>query len=126
MSRILLVDDDDVLRKLLRLALVKQGHVVTEARNGKEALVLQRDEAVDLILTDLIMPEREGLETIEEFREKFPTVKIIAMSGGGRVSATDYLKIAKAMGAVGILAKPFSNDDMATAIVAALQPSGQV
>ena|SRR5688572_13464508 len=121
MLKILLVDDDDALRKLLRLALVKLGHAVVEARNGKEALALQRKEPFELILTDLIMPEKEGLETIEEFREKFPEVRIIAMSGGGRVSATDYLKIAKVMGADGILTKPFSNDEMAAAIGAVLR-----
>jgi DNA-binding response OmpR family regulator len=120
MPKILLVDDDDALRKVLRLTLVKMGHAVVEARNGKEALALQRNEPFELILTDLIMPEKEGLETIEEFRKKFPEVKIIAMSGGGRVSVTDYLKIAKVMGADGILAKPFSNDEMAAAIDAVL------
>ena len=98
MPKILLVDDDDSFRKMLRLTLTKMGYDVVEARDGKEALVLHHQLSPDLVLTDLIMPEKEGLETIEELRRVYPGIKIIAMSGGGRLSATNYLKVAKLMG----------------------------
>jgi CheY-like chemotaxis protein len=126
MPRILLVDDDEALRKLLRLNLVKLGHEVSEARNGKEALALQKRQPADVLLTDLIMPEMEGIETVKEFRLTYPSVRIIAMSGGGRVGTADCLKFARALGADGILAKPFSNQMMAEAIVEVLRKPGQV
>jgi CheY-like chemotaxis protein len=116
MPRILLVDDDDSFRKMLRITLVKMGYDVREARNGKEALGFFEQEQPDVVMTDLVMPEKEGLETIMELRRKQHGVKIIAMSGGGRVSAKDYLRIAKAMGADRVLAKPFSNDELRLAL----------
>lgn len=112
MSRILLVDDDDPFRKMLRLSLIRLGHDVVEVGNGKDAVRLINERLPDLLITDLVMPEKEGLETIDEVRRKHPKLKIIAMSGGGRVNATDYLKIARAMGADKVLAKPFSIDEM--------------
>lgn len=116
MARILLVDDDEPLRKALRLTLVKMGHEVLEARNGYEALHLYAAEPPELVLTDIIMPEKEGLETIQELRRLNPSVKIIAMSGGGRGSGIDYLKVAKKMGVALTLNKPFSSEAMAAAI----------
>ncbi|MFY9926104.1 MAG: response regulator [Opitutaceae bacterium] len=122
MKRILLVDDDDLFRRMLALILTKLGYEVREARNGKEAIKLFDDSAPDVVLTDLIMPEKEGLETIAELRQSHPQVKIIAMSGGGRVSAFDHLRVAKAMGADQILAKPFSNEAVAAALEMVLNP----
>ena len=116
MPRILLVDDDADLREMLRVILISLGHEVIEAGNGREALHLCRTETPDLMLTDLIMPEKEGLETIMELRRLQPDVKIIAMSGGGRSSTQDYLKMAKQMGAAHTLSKPFSTAEMAEAI----------
>lgn len=116
MARILLVDDDDALRKALRLTLLKLGHEVLEAHNGNEALHLYAAEPPDLVMTDIIMPEKEGLETILELKRLHPPVKIIAMSGGGRANAIDYLKIARQMGVSKTLNKPFSADAMAAAI----------
>jgi DNA-binding response OmpR family regulator len=116
MQRILLVDDDTALRKLLRLNLTKMGYAVAEASNGKEALAMQLNDPAELVLTDLIMPEKEGLETIPELRKKYPDVKIIAMSGGGRGSAADYLKIAKMMGADRVMTKPFSYQELSDTI----------
>lgn len=116
MPRLLLVDDDDSFRTMLRITLVKMGHVVHEARNGREAMVAYEREPLDLVITDLVMPEQEGVETIRKLRHQYPEVKIIAMSGGGRATATGYLKIAKAMGADLVLAKPFSNDEMRAGI----------
>ena len=120
MPRILLVDDDDSFRKMLRLSLVRLGHEVVEARDGKEAVRLVREGPPDVMVTDLVMPEKEGLETIDEVRRQYPGLKIIAMSGGGRVNASDYLKIARAMGADQVLAKPFSIDEIAASLSSVL------
>ncbi len=120
MPRILLVDDDDSFRKMLRLSLVRLGHEVVEARDGKEAVRLVREGPPDVMVTDLVMPEKEGLETIDEVRRQYPGLEIIAMSGGGRVNASDYLKIARAMGADQVLAKPFSIDEIAASLSSVL------
>jgi DNA-binding response OmpR family regulator len=119
MTKILLVEDDDALRDMLHLTLEKMGHAVIDARNGKEATACQEQTPVDVMLTDLVMPEKEGLETILEFRRRWPEVKIIAMSGGSGISRVDYLRIAKPMGAVAALAKPFSNEELAAALAIA-------
>ncbi len=116
MRQILLVDDDDLFRKMLALMLTKMGYNVVEARNGREAVNLHRHLLPDLVLMDLIMPEKEGIETIEELRRAYPAIKIIAISGGGLGRATDYLRIAKLMGADRVLAKPFSNEAIAAAL----------
>jgi CheY-like chemotaxis protein len=109
MSRILLVDDDDSVREVLRKALVAAGHEVEEAANGDLAIVAFRNRAPDLVITDLVMPEKDGLETIMALRQLDPAVKIIAMSGGGRTLGPGqlYLESARALGALRILSKPF-------------------
>jgi CheY-like chemotaxis protein len=116
MPHILLIDDDDFLRPMLCATLEQMGHTVTEAGNGKEGLAQQAHAPADLVLTDLIMPEKDGIETIMELQKKHPGVKIIAMSGGGRMSPGNYLSIARRMGAGAVLSKPFSNDELAAAI----------
>jgi CheY-like chemotaxis protein len=116
MARILLIDDDDSFRTMLRQTLAHFGHTVIEARNGKEGLELFPDAHADLLITDIVMPEKEGLEVLMELRKKQPPVKIIAISGGGRQGATDLLHVAKLMGAAKVLAKPFSNEDLIMAI----------
>ncbi|HLQ36671.1 MAG TPA: response regulator [Planctomycetota bacterium] len=121
MPHILIIEDDDSLRKMLRLTLAKMGHTVAEAQNGKEGLAIHGKAPADIVLTDLIMPEMEGLETIMRLRRTHPGVKIIAMSGGGRGKAIDYLQAAKWMGAAQVLAKPFSEKDLAAAIEGALK-----
>jgi len=120
MIRILLVDDDDLFRQMLHTTLKRFGYDVVAARNGNEALALHQREPFDLIMTDLIMPEKEGLETIRDLRRQKPDMKIIAMSGGARTIVGDHLKMAKAMGAAQVLAKPFSNQEMMEAIEATL------
>jgi DNA-binding response OmpR family regulator len=116
MPRILIVDDDHSFRKMLWLVLVKWGYDAVEAANGKEAEKLHRFLPADLLLTDLIMPEQEGLETIQQFRRLHPAVKIIAMSGGGRSDPRDFLKTAKLFGADRTFAKPFALEELAAAI----------
>jgi len=122
MPHILLIDDDPLFRSMLCATLEQMGHTVSEAANGSEGLAAYARASADLVLTDLVMPEKEGVETIRELCQKWPGVRIIAMSGGGRASAEDYLKIAKFMGAAQLLAKPFSKDELAAAIGAVLGP----
>jgi CheY-like chemotaxis protein len=116
MAHLLLIDDDDHFRPMLRDNLEQLGHTVTEARNGKEGLAQYASAPADLVFTDLIMPEKEGMETIIELRKKWPAVKIVAMSGGGRVTASNYLATAQKLGANYVLAKPFSTDELVAAI----------
>jgi DNA-binding NtrC family response regulator len=116
MARILLIDDDDALRTVLRLTLTHLSHTVIEARNGKEGLDLFPQARADLVITDIVMPDVEGFAVLMALRKKDPPVKIIVMSGGGRVSATDYLRIATQLGATKVLAKPFSNAALVAAI----------
>lgn len=116
MAHILLIDDDDPVRDMLRQTLAHFGHTVIEARNGKEGLSLFPHTNADLLITDIVMPEMEGLELLMELRKRKPPIKIIAISGGGRGTAADYLRTAKFMGAAKVLAKPFTNEALLAAI----------
>jgi DNA-binding response OmpR family regulator len=116
MARILLVDDDEPFRKMLRLTFTKLGYEVVDAANGREALRLHAALPADLVITDLIMPEREGLEIIMELHKRQPALKIIAMSGGGRINARDFLVIAKTFGASRTFTKPFATAELAAAV----------
>lgn len=121
MPTILIVEDNDAFRAMLQLKLTHMGYAVRQARNGHEALDMYQREPADLIITDLIMPEKEGLETIQELKRRHPGVKIIAMSGGGANNPGNYLKLARRFGALRALAKPFSNEELATAITEVLR-----
>lgn len=116
MARILLIDDDDTVRTVLRLTLVHFSHTVIEARNGKEGLRLFPHANVDLVITDIVMPEKEGFEVLIELRSRHPTMRVIAISGGGHGGAVDYLRVAKLLGAAKVLAKPFSSDALMAAV----------
>ncbi len=104
---VIVVDDDPGVRDVVRSMLESSGYKVLLAENGKEALRLLKSEHADLILTDLVMPEQEGIETIKALRRQYPKIKVIAMSGafGG-----DYLRIAAYLGAHATLAKPIQMD----------------
>ena len=121
MPRILLIDDDALLRRMLRLTLESLGHTVDEAADGDEGLARFGAEPPDLVLTDLIMPGKEGMETIIELRRDYPDVKVIAMSGG-RSGVIEFLKAARLLGAAAILQKPFTTEVLAAAIATALAP----
>jgi CheY-like chemotaxis protein len=108
-ARILIIDDDEALRKMLGATLVHFGHLVVEAREGREGLTLFRTSNIDLVITDMVMPVVEGFEVLTELRTKFPGTKVIAMSGGGRNRSMDYLRMAELLGAAEVLPKPFSN-----------------
>jgi len=121
MARILIIDDDDSIREMLRLGFERSGHDVSEASDGRSGLAANRSTAVDLVITDIVMPGMEGLETILEFRRHYPALKVIAMSGGGRGKAGDYLTIASKLGAHRVIAKPFSIGKIGTLVDELLQ-----
>jgi DNA-binding NtrC family response regulator len=122
--RILVVDDEEQILGMLRTMLEREGYEIETARDGKEAARSYRARPADLILTDLIMPEQEGLGLILELRREFPDVRVVVMSGGGKVSAEEYLPIARKLGAVEALQKPFSRSELIRAIRSALSEPG--
>lgn len=107
MARILVIDDDAQFRSMIRTLLERQGYVVVEASDGEEGIKLFEGQGADLIITDIVMPNKEGLETIMELRRKVPRPKIIAVSGGGRIGPESYLHLAEKFGAVKVFSKPF-------------------
>jgi len=107
MAHILIIDDEEQIRTLLRNLLEREGYRISEAGDGLEALNCQQADPADLIITDIYMPEKEGLETIDEFRRRFPEVKIIAISGGDKTGKVDFLQVAASFGAQATLPKPF-------------------
>jgi DNA-binding NtrC family response regulator len=106
--RILLIDDEHMVRKIVRKMLERSGHEVTEAENGRVGLGQLKAGTFDLVITDIIMPEMEGVETLMMVRSQYPGIKVIAMSGGGRTGNTDFLSTAEKLGASAILHKPFT------------------
>lgn len=115
-QRILIIDDDHHILLMIKKMLERAGFEVDLASNGKEGLELFRKLSVDLVITDIIMPEKEGLETIREMKSLRRDLKIIAMSGGGKVSSDNYLNTAQIFGASRILAKPFTQKQMVSAV----------
>jgi CheY-like chemotaxis protein len=113
---VLVAEDDAQYRKLLKEVLENFGYQVLTTANGKEALRVFQEQTPKLVITDIIMPEKEGIETIRELRKMAPDVKIIAISGGGIGSADIYLKIAKAVGADRTIEKPIVIDDLMYAV----------
>ena len=124
MARILLIEDDDTVRTLLHHTLERYGHAVVEARNGDEGLALYPQVAADLLITDLMMPGKGGLEVLAELKEKYPPVKAIAITGGLLHDHRDVLQLAKSLGAATVLAKPFSCETLMAA-VHQLVPAGE-
>jgi len=107
---ILLIEDDDQVRKLLCMILTRGGYNVIEARNGEEGVRKYYDHPYPVVITDLVMPEKEGIETIREIKNYYKQVKIIAISGGGRVTSRDYLDFAEGVGADYSFSKPVDHE----------------
>jgi CheY-like chemotaxis protein len=116
MPGVLIVEDDKELREMLKLSLLRRNFTVFEADNGKSAIAHFKPTITDLVVTDIIMPEEDGLKVVMKLRELKPTIKIIAISGGGKVGPGSYLNLAKALGADAIYSKPFSISDLITKI----------
>lgn len=118
---ILVVDDEAELRDVVSRVLMDAGHRVTTAVDGKEAIARMGGEAFDLILTDVIMPEKDGMQVITEARRKQPQVRIVAMSGGGHIPRDQYLRIASGLGAHAVLAKPFTSRELIDTVTAVFE-----
>jgi DNA-binding NtrC family response regulator len=112
MAQILIIDDEATIRDLLVKILEREGYKTITAADGKEGIRIFRENPADLIITDLIMPEKEGIETIMELRRDFRDVKVIAMSGGGKIEPETYLQIAKTIGVIETFAKPFDRKEV--------------
>ena len=116
MKHILVVDDDEAIRSLLKTILEREGYEVSSAADGKEAIRLFRRHPSDLIITDIIMPEQEGLKTIFDLRQEHPDVRIIAISGDGQYGLGEYLDAAAAFGADKTFSKPFDRTELVKSV----------
>ena len=112
LAKILVIDDEFEVRKMLRKMLEKAGYEVTEARNGAVGINEYRKDPADVVITDIIMPDKEGMETIRELKKEFPDVKIIAMTGGNEM----YLSTAKKFGVRGAFMKPLNQSKLLGAV----------
>ncbi len=111
--RILVIDDDSTILEMISRMLKKEGYEVLMATNGKEGMqIFKTTPEIDLVITDLVMPEKEGIETIAELKRDFPHIKILAISGGSIVKTKTYLSIAKHIGADLTLSKPFVTQEL--------------
>ncbi len=120
MARILVIDDEAPMRTMLQQVLERNGHEVAVATQGAEGLTLFRENPTDLVIIDIFMPGKEGIETIVELRQQSPQTKIIAISGGGHAGTLDFLATAKHLGAHQTLAKPFERQELLAAVNAVL------
>ena len=127
MALILIIDDEPQIRSMLKLMLERDGYEVAEAPDGIEGIRVFRQNPAELIITDLIMPNKDGIGLIIDLKKEFPNVKIIAMSGGGLNKPEGYLKGAKKLGAACTLTKPIDRGEMLRAIKDVLKsPSSQI
>jgi type II pantothenate kinase len=129
MKKILLIEDDELVRNMMKRILEIAGYDVETASDGREGVERFTQNGADLVITDLIMPEQDGIETIIELQKIVPEIRIIAVSGGGRIGpgkidAMDYLNIAKSFGAFQILPKPVEREELLDAIEKALNAEG--
>lgn len=114
--RVLVIDDNADFRTLIQLALVAEGFDVSVAANGQDGMCLLRKQIADIVVTDILMPEQDGIETIAELRRDFPDVKIIAISGALSATGFDYLRVPIQLGAARILRKPFQMQELLGAL----------
>jgi DNA-binding NtrC family response regulator len=114
--RVLLIDDEPMVRKIVRKMLERAGHEVVDVENGRAGLDQLERATIDLIVTDIIMPDVEGIEVLMTVRERHPSIAVIAMSGGGRMGNVDFLEVAMKLGAVATLQKPFTSGALLEAI----------
>jgi len=121
-TTVLVVDDDVMVLQAVVILLEDRGFNVLAAVDGVQGLHEYRKHRPDVILTDIIMPQKEGISLIRDLRREFPEAKIVAMSGGGRVGNSDYITIAKALGADTALSKPFDEDQLIETLRALLGP----
>ena len=123
MENILIIDDETPIRSMVRLILERAGYTVREAQDGIEGIRVFRETPADLIITDLIMPNKDGIGMIIELKKDFPELKIIAMSGGGLNRPDGYLRGAQKLGAACTLSKPLNRNDLLRAVRDTLNPN---
>ena len=116
MKRILVIDDEELILNFLRDLLVEEGFEVLTARNGEEGLALFETNPADLVITDIIMPVKDGLDTILELKKRAPELPVIAISAGGNIPKERYLAVAGYMKNTKTLAKPFTRDEIISAV----------
>jgi len=116
MALVMIVDDDQQILKLLSEIIQKEGHQVVATEDGEQAFQQFQKQHIDLVITDLLMPNKEGLELIQELRGIRPELKIIAYSGGGKMQPDNYLDFAKGMGADRVFSKPIPIKQLTTAV----------
>lgn len=116
MKKILIVDDEALIREGLEMALKLEGYMVEVADNGQDAIHKIELFRPDVVVTDIIMPDKDGIELVLSIRKFDKNIRIIAISGGGRISANDHLRMARQLGANSILAKPFSINELVSEI----------
>jgi DNA-binding response OmpR family regulator len=116
MALILVIDDQELVRASIRITLEAAGHEVDEAEDGEVGVKLQEERLFDVVITDILMPVKEGIETIVDLRRNYEDLKIIAISGGSRSKTMDYLKAATSLGADKVLSKPFSNEELLSCV----------
>lgn len=116
MARILVIEDDQSYRSMLRYMIERAGHQVVDASNGVNGLAIYRDEPADLVITDIFMPHKGGLDIIRQLREVDPDVKVIAISGSALSGPEDHLEAASEMGAHRVFSKPFRRAELLAAI----------
>ena len=112
MARILLIDDDEQVRSMIRAMLERIGHEVVEAPDGVVGVEKFRESPTDLVITDIVMPQKGGIATIYELLRDYPDLRIIALSGGGASRGTDYLEIARQIGASRTISMPVDMEEL--------------
>jgi DNA-binding NtrC family response regulator len=120
-AHILVVDDEDSLRDLVKTVVSQMGHRATTACDGQEAFNYIKNNDFDLVITDMIMPKTSGIELIHAVRKSHPDLPFLAISAGGDIAAQDYLQRASELGAVHTLQKPFDYEDLARLVAQVLQ-----
>jgi len=122
MARILIMDDDELIIKMLRMALENRGYDVIAATNGREGVRLYGTTPVDLVISDILMPEMDGIEALKALRQRNPELKLIAVSGGGKRLKMDLLKVARILGATATFEKPYNIQELLATVSRLLSP----
>ena len=115
-KRVLVIDDNPDMRRTMQVLLESEGFAVSVAADGEEALRIQKSSPAQVVVTDIFMPGKEGIQTIYELRRQFPQTKVIVMSGGLRAKGVDYFEVARELGAVKALKKPFAPAELIDAV----------
>src|SRR6266567_8105197 len=120
MARILVIDDQEPIRRVVRRALEQDGHEVLDASDGEIGMEILESQSFDVVITDIFMPGQDGIVTLREIRKRFPTVKVIVMSGGDSTGTLDMRQDAEFLGAVKSLQKPFTTREIVESVQAVL------